>query len=338
MSDGEPNVEEGGQGSSDGLLRFGSDYVVPQGVEHPRGRRSDGVGQFVSRELLAGALDDYANELRTEEQRLAPEVPGGQPQGIHRDIARASEELRGGERTMRALPAVNVYARVADVPIGGGLTETLLALDAKVNAIDDIVDTPDLDWERKVHLMVVTAFSDVLALERLPPEHVADVGCILRRYWTEIAQIPVVERRLRDRMRSVSAPEDRFEAARSIYEYRARDIKAFAQLPAVGAGLDDEAVEYIVRDLQAFRARFLLFEDFRHLTRDARVGHENPVMVLARAVPDRESLADIVYALLARFRYSTWSRGRYAMLLEELERQPDDIEARVSAFLETLNH
>lgn len=306
------------------------------------GSKGDGVPNLgqgtVSREMLASVFTEFAEDIEVLETRLAEEVPGGSPQGIYRSLERVRDGLQSGERTMRAHSSINVCARVSDTPIGADLMRALVALDAKVNAVDDVIDTRRLDRRQKTHLMTVVGFSDLLLIENLPVQHVSEVAKIQRRYSVELAQIPIVEHRLLERLRSATSREERLDATITIYSYRARDIRAFAEIPAVVSKLDPMVVDRVVDDLLTFRARYLLFEDFRHVERDLGDGYENPIMALFHAGSDRQEIDWIVRELLTWFQYSTWAVGRYADLLANLERRPDEIEEAVTVGLRELEH
>lgn len=321
-ADGHETTGEPARASGD----VASAEAVPTAVEHLAAGPADEV---VSTALLSSVLFEFADDVRAVEDELADEIPGGPPQGIHRSLERVGHELASGARTMRTHPAINAVARVTDEPVRAGLLRAMMALDAKVNAVDDVIDTRTLDREERTHLMTVIGFSDLSMLEELPPEHVAEVARILRRYSVELAQIPVVEHRLRARLRTATTRQDRLEGATAIYGYRARDMKAFAEIPAVVAGVSPRVVDRLVADLCAFRARFLLFEDFRHVERDLAADHESPIMVLAGAGATPADLESVVRALLSEFAYTSWADGRYRAVLEALERRPDDVAAVV---------
>lgn len=293
---------------------------------------------IVSKALLSGVFSECAEEIEALEGALAEEIPGGSPQGIHRSLEAVAEGLSSGARTMRTHPSINVYARLTDAPIGADLMRALVAFDAKVNAVDDVIDTEGLDQRERTHLMTVVGFSDLFVLEQLPPEHVPAVAAILRRYAVELAQIPSVEHRMRERIRSAATRQGRLDAVTSIYAYRARDMKAFAEIPAVVSELDPGVVERTVGDLCAFRARYLLFEDFRHVERDRSAGHENPIMVLAGAGASADEISGTVHELLSHFSYSAWSGGRYASVLQNLERRPRNLDEAIADAFEALVH
>lgn len=290
----------------------------------------------VSMAELGRVFDEFASEIEAAENRLSDEVPGGPAQGIHQFISQVDDEWQSGDRTMRVHPAVNVYERVTGAPVDEDVRALLTALDAKVNAIDDIVDTRNIDWVRKIDLSVVTAFSDLLMLERLPSEHLAELAEILRNYWIELAQIPLVEQRLLGQIQSARNLHEGLAAAKSVYAYRSRDIKAFAQIPAVVIGVEEPVADRIESDLRSFRARYLLFEDFRHIKRDLREGHENPITRLVEADVEREDIRGAVRDIHEHFSYSTAAEGEYADLLRQLERRPDDLDELVTDSVQLL--
>ncbi|MFC7044201.1 hypothetical protein ACFQH6_01175 [Halobacteriaceae archaeon GCM10025711] len=278
---------------------------------------------------LRATFARFVDEVAARESALADGWDHGSPQGLRDCLERVDADWHTGTRTLRTLPVVNVLERRFGVGVDEDVRAVLLGLDATVNALDDVIDAGSLDTGRAVCLTAVVAFANVLELEHVPAEHAAAVADVEYDYWVELAQIPLVERRS---MAAIRAADDRaalLDAARTVYGYRARDVHAFVDVPAVVYDLPAAVVARLRRDLHAFRARYLLFEDLRHVDRDRVEGHANPAVALAGRVDDGVAV-DLFESVYDAFGYSDAGTREYGDLLGRLERRPDDLASAVA--------
>ena len=109
----------------------------------------------------------------------------------------------------------------------------------------------------------------------------------------------------------------------------ARAARREGYVPAVVYEIPADVVARLRRDLHAFRARYLLFEDLRHVDRDRVEGHENPAVALAGQVDDGVAVG-LFETVYGAFVYSDAGVREYGDLLDRLERRPDDLASAVA--------
>lgn len=275
------------------------------------------------------------SDVESRENDLADDIPIDSPQGIDRFLSTVEDSWVNGSRTLRSLPTLNVYGRYLKSPISDGVKKILVGLDAEVNAIDDLIDTRSLRREQKICFTTITAFSNIFIMEGLPNERTDEIINIKYDYFTELAQIPLIEQQLLARLRNADSREEQLSAIEEVYAYRARDIKAFAKIPARVQELDGETTSTFVSDLQTYRAHYLLYEDVRHIKRDLREGHESPVLCLLDLYDDPEQIISIMGEIYDSFEYN--ERSEYTDLLVELERRPDDLTKAIKGSMRVYN-
>jgi len=273
---------------------------------------------------------DLGEDVSAREDRLREDLPIGTTAGVHAHLDRVVDDWEAGRKSLRTVPVCDVYARHLGRPLEDSMTRLLVGLDAAVNVLDDIIDTPDLSPEARVALTVNAAFSAVLIAENCPRDARDAVRDRLRDYFTALFQVPMVERRLLASMRAAANRTEALSAAEQVYAYRARDIDAFARVPASVSRLDPDVERRLLGDLRAYRARRLLFKDIRDVERDLADGDATPVIHLLRRHDDAGGAADAVLNLYGRFSYSERGRGAYGDALRSAEDPPDDLRAALS--------
>lgn len=289
----------------------------------------------VDRSVLTAVVDDLASAIAAQESRLEGALPVGSAYGITACLERVIDEWESGYRGMRSYPVVNTYGQAFGRRVPERLLPVLVALDLKVVTFDDLIDTQALTQDEKICSSAVVAFSTLLEWQPLPSEHVEEIADVLRDYWVVLSQIPLVEGRTMDTIRRAATADEMLAASQSVYAYRARDIDAFVRIPAKIDGLGEPRTAAYLSDLRAFRARYLLFEDFRHIQRDLQEGHANPAIVLMNVIDDPTDVVEVIESMYGQFEYRS-ERADYYPLLSSMERRPDDPERLVRESMRVL--
>ena len=274
---------------------------------------------------VRGIYMDLADDVANRERRLGEELPVGRTFDIPARLLDAVDNWETGRKSLRTVPACNVYARHCDDVVPQPVIRTMTGLDAVINMLDDIIDTKGLTTETKVALTLNVAFSTVLMVEGCPPAAKQEVNDNLLEYFTAVFQIPLVERKLFTRMKGATTKEDRLAAAESFYAYRARDIDAFARIPAAVMDVDDEERSQLLSDLRTYRARRLMFKDIHDVERDIADGDTNPLIHLLRTADGTQDVVSDIEDLYARFTYSDAGQRIYGDILQELEDPPANL-------------
>lgn len=273
------------------------------------------------RRIYARLVEDIA----AREQGLRGDLPVEAVAEIHTDLQEVVDNWEHRRKSLRTVPACNVYTRECKQSVGTPIRRTLTSLDAIVNVLDDIIDTRELSEELRIGLTVNAAFSAVLMAESCPDSLRAEAGDLLREYFTALFQVPLVERELFETMTEATNPQKRRDIAERIYAYRARDVDAFARLPSVVLGVSQETEQRLLSDLRAYRARRLLFKDISDVERDLSDGDITPLIHLLRTHETTANVVDAIEDLRSRFDYSDAGRRRYGDVLDELEAPPPDL-------------
>ncbi len=266
-----------------------------------------------------------ADEIFVHEESLRDSLPIDTTAGISTHLTELVDCWNDARKSIRTTPTANVYARELGDPPDPSILRVLVGLDAEVNVLDDIIDTKDLPTERRVALTANAAFASILIAESVPPAHRETIATVLREYFTALFQIPLVEARLFEKLRDAATLTARREAAREIYAYRARDIDAFARIPAIVFGLDEETKQRLLSDLRAYRAHRLLYKDIHDVSRDLADDDMTPVVALLTAYDSIETIMTEVEQIYDHFEYTTTGKTRYKDVLNELEESPDDL-------------
>lgn len=277
---------------------------------------------------LTSTLAALEDDVAARERRLESELPLGWTAGLEDCFETVRRDWEDGTRSMRTYPVVNAYHRLG-IPISEALRTLLVALDVKVVTLDDIIDTRGLDQEQKICASVRAAFSTLLEFGTLPTDLVDEFLEIQYEYWVALSQIPNVETRAMEEIRATADADERVTIAREVYAYRARDVDAFVRIPGLVNEVDDALVADLLGDLRSFRARYMLFEDFRHIRRDLTEGHYNPAIVLINAADGPVEATETVESVHASFGYSETASRHYAGTLRRLEERPDGLERLV---------
>ncbi len=285
---------------------------------------------------VKGVYSQLAAEVGRREADLLEDLPVDDAHGLDACIEGVTETWVSGARTIRTVPALNALAVHLDRPISEDVVRILAGLDAKVNALDDLIDTERLSTREKVDHCVITAFSSVFSLTHCPADHVESLRAIEYGYFTEISQIPRIEHAMLERIRTAETDEERLDAMLGSYRYRARDIKAFGRIPATIYDVDKGSTDELLAALQAFRARFLLFEDFRHIERNLREGHESPVLCLFDVYDDSMEVVTLINELYRKLSYPT--DAAYVDVLRDMERRPRDLKRVVVDSMRFINN
>ena len=204
----------------------------------------------------------------------------------------------------------------------------LVGLDVLIAMLDESIDTRAGSDHGRLDLAVNIAFGSLLSFSTIPDRLTEPVVDQLQRYFVTVAKIPVVEHRVQKRLATVESPAAGMDLVRSCYAYRAWDISAFGQIPALVAGLGDDTAGRLVSDLRAYRARYLLFDDVRDVQEDVEHGTETPVVWLLRTCDSPAAVERRLFEIYRTFTYVDTDRGA---LLGGLEREPptlsEDLEA-----------
>lgn len=261
-------------------------------------------------ENLVGDVSHWEEALR---DALPVDTTAELPSHLHSIV----DDWKTGRKSLRTVAAINAYAReIGDSP-EGSIVRTLTGLDATFNVLDDVIDTQNLTTETRIRLTVNAAFSSVLIAENLPPEARGEIGSLMREYFTALFQIPLVESRLFDEMKTAESDSNRVAAAVKVYSYRARDIDAFAQIPAFVGGLQSETRRRSLQDLRTYRARRLLFKDIHDVPRDLADDDMTPIVHLLRSPQGVDEIADIVERIYVKFQYTSQGNQQYGSLMRD---------------------
>lgn len=281
----------------------------------------------VSPEEIQAIYTEVADEIFADEESLRNEMPIDTTAGIAEHLTEVVDHWSDDHKSLRTTPTTNAYACELHDPPDASIQRVLVGLDAEVNVLDDIIDTKDLPTERRVALTANAAFASMLIAESAPQAHRETVATVLREYFTALFQIPLVEERLFEKMRDATTPTARREATREIYEYRARDIDAFARIPALVAGLDEQPKQRLLSDLRTYRAHRLLFKDIHDIPRDLEDDDTTPIIALLNTYDSIETITTKIEQIYDTFEYTTTGEPRYGDVLTELEGAPDDLAA-----------
>lgn len=296
---------------------------------------------MVGRSIESGEIEqlyaDLAEDVSTREKQLRKNFQLNRPQRSIRTYVGSSTTGRADENPSGAVSVCEVYTQELGKPLEGSLKQLLTGLDASINVLDDIIDTQELTPQTRISLTVNAAFSAVLLAENCPPETRDEVGNQLRGYFTALFQIPLVEQRLFALMENAETKDQRQQVAEQIDAYRSRDIDAFADIAAVITDLDTETKSRVRHDLQAYRARRLLFKDISDVERDLRDDDMTPVIQLLQHHETTDELVAAVMDLYHRFSYSETGHERYGDRLYELEGKPDELESLLIEAEERVN-
>ena len=268
---------------------------------------------------------EIADEIFAHEETLRNSLPIDTTAGISTHLTEIVDRWDDGCKSLRTTPTANVYARECGDPPDPYILRVLVGLDAEVNVLDDIIDTKDLPTVRRVALTANAAFASLLIAESAPPAHREAIATVLREYFTSLFQIPLVESRLFEKMRDAATPTARRDAAWEIYAYRACDIDAFARIPGLVVGLDEQTKQRLLSDLRVYRARRLLYKDIRDVSRDLADDDMTPIVALLTSYDSIETVVTEVEQIYDQFEYTTTGKARYRDVLTELENPPDDL-------------
>lgn len=277
-------------------------------------------------ESVYTTIVDLVDDLAEREAVVDADIPEGyETAGVDDHLRRPLEQWETGEKPIRTVPAIHVWEAIREERLPEQVERLLTGLDVVVTAMDDVVDTPSPSKRERITLTAVIAFSGLLSFSNIPERVCGAVTDELTQYLLEIAQIPAVERETIRRLNAAKTVADEIETARFCYAYRARDIDAFATVPALVFDVDPGPV---LEDLRTFRARELLYEDVVDVERDLEDRNDSPYLRLARKHGDVDAVRRRFEALLEAFSYSEQAAGDYRERLLDLEDPPEDLKAR----------
>lgn len=272
-----------------------------------------------------GAIyERFASDVAETETEI--EVPIGEPAGMGETLREPATELASEHRSVRTVPAINVYQQVTDRSIPESVVAALTGLDTVVNAADDLIDIESLSDGQRLKVCSTILFGHALLVDELGSSSAA--SGILRDYYTALAQIPAVERRLQHQLSQATDRDEKLTIARRVYKYDSVDIEAFARLPGIELDLDPTHIASIVADLRTFRARYLLFEDLRHVDRALEQGDTDPVLYFLQTCESAADATQCIAEIASTFTYPDTETG-YQDLLRSLERYPESLESMV---------
>lgn len=293
---------------------------------------SHGIDNRLTNEEVADSYRQFAKRIADVEDGLVADVPIETTADISAALEKPVEAIERGKRTARTVPVLNVYHRLTGESIPDTLVSALTALDVIINATDDIVDTQHLGDRDRVTFSSNVLFGHLYLFSALDSPDTAVPT--LAEYYTAVAQIPQVERRLQRRLVDASDREEAIATAGAMYEYDSVDIEGFVLLSATELDRDPETTATLLEDFRTFRARHLLYEDVRHVERTVSQGDTNPVMYFIDEYDSPEAIADALRDVLSQFEYL--SSGEYISLLKSFERVPEDLEELIQRQISAL--
>ncbi len=273
-------------------------------------------------------LDELVDTVEEQEGDVDPSVLGGEPYPVHESLEWPRNAWEDGRKSLRTVPVVETYEHYIQEELSQDVTRSLLSLDIYVDALDEIIDTQQLGTAEKIDLTANVAYAGVHAFTALENSNGAAVD-ELTHYFTDLFQIPLVEKRLCEAMYSAESEEDVLNAAIKSYGYRSRVMDAFAKLPAMAYDLDEEEYERIRDDLRNSRARSLIYKDIHDVDWDLENNDITPVIVLMERYDDAETVSDYVDRMHESFSYSPESKGQYREVLSETESAPENQESLI---------
>lgn len=276
-----------------------------------------------------------AETVETHESELTA------PFGSDDDAGSVSESLilpielwEQGKKPTRTVPALVAYDQYVDRNRGDTLAEICVGLDVLVTMLDQFIDTKELSWERQMNIATNLAFASLMSFTSVPPAKRTELVDTIMRFLVETAQIPWTERAVQKELTTVTSPEAAMQTLQRSYAHRARDISVFGSLPAIVYDIDERTASRIERDLEVYRAHYLLFDDIRDIRQDIRNGTETPVTWLLSECETPEAVLSSLAEVYQAFEYSD---SPYRTTLRELEREPDDLRAAVMDAIDDLN-
>lgn len=282
--------------------------------------RTERSAPVVTAEHVGDIYRSFADEVEAVEAEI--ESPIDELSAVGDALRKSAENIAAEHRTARTTAAINAYHRIVDRPIPEPIISSLTGLDVVINAADDVIDVRPLTDDRRFECCSNLLFGHVLLIDELGFSD--ELAGVLVEYYTALAQVPIVERRLQQRLERATERTTELALARRVYEYDSVDIEAFAKIPGIELELDPEHVADVVDDLRTFRARHLLFEDIRHVERTANHGDTNPAMYFLRTrSPDAS--AQCLRAVASSFTYAD-DAAEYVDRLRILERRPESLE------------
>lgn len=279
----------------------------------------------VESERIHEIYTEMADKVFADEESLRDSLPIDTTVGVSTHLTELVDRWNDGRKSLRTTPTVNIYTSELDNRLDPSVLRVLVAIDAQVNVLDDIIDIKDLPTEDRVALTANAAFASTLIADAAPSAHRDAITTVLREYFTALFQIPLVEARLFEKMRDATTITARREAAQEIYAYRARDIDAFAKIPALTADLDEQTKQQLFSDLRVYRARRLLFKDIHDVSRDLTDDDMTPVIALLTTYDSTETVTTEIEQIYEQFEYTSKGKARYGDVLNELENSPDDL-------------
>lgn len=294
------------------------------------------VDLLVSEEEIQHIYRDLITDISTREKELRDTIPVGTTADLPAHLRSTRNDWVSGRKSLRTVPVSNAYARELGQPVENSVLRALSGLDVIVNVLDDVIDSQSLTADTRIRLTVNAAFASVFLAENLPTERQKEGGDLLRDYFTALFQIPLVEQQLFDEMGDADSDSGREAAGVQIYSYRARDIDAFARLPALVSEITPAAEQRLIDDLRTYRARRLLFKDIHDVPRDLSDDDMTPIIHLLRHHQSVDDAVDAIERIYAEFEYTEQGNQQYSSLLKDLEEPPSDLQALLGEAMTTV--
>ncbi len=264
-------------------------------------------------------LPENVSRMESNIERVPEDVETAGVSSILENPVKKWEEKR---KSLRTLPAVNVYNEVLDHKLSKSTVSSLACLDAWIGAMDDEIDTKNISKDEKIAHVCNTAFSGSIGLVNLPEEHMEEIKKTLLTYLTELFQIPKVEKEVLITLRDTESLEKELDTAVKFYNYRSMDIDVFAKIPGLIHCLDEEdseKFEDVVRDLEIFRARELILKDIKDIKRDLKDEDYTAAIILMKKYDSHKKVHERIRKILNAFSYSERSKNSYRQELQDLE-------------------
>jgi len=233
-----------------------------------------------------------------------------------------------GLKPTRTVPALVAYDVHVDRELFDDLSRVLVGLDVLVAMLDEFIDSKQTERRYRTDLAINIAFASLLSFGSVPESKRDAVNDAILDFLVETAQIPRIEHAVYQELTAADSPESAMDLVLSAYRYRARDISVFGRIPAIIYDVDERTARRIERDLQTYRAHYLLFDDLRDVREDRRNDTQTPVTWLVSVCDGPDEVAQYLEAVYEEFEYS---EAAYTEQLRESEDEPGTLDELIAS-------
>lgn len=278
---------------------------------------------------VADCYEELVHDVRPREADVAVDLPPGiEVDPLHESLQFPIRLWERGQKSSRTVPALVAYADYEDNDEMDAVRRTLVGLDVLVSMLDEFIDVTRPSETVRAALATNVAFSSLYAFTSIPADEREAVAEELTRYLVEASRIPAVERQVQRQLRATESLEEAVELIAFAYEFRARDVSAFARIPALVFDVTEPERDRIARDLRTYRAHDILFDDVTDVDEDRANGLGSPVTWLLQQYDDPNAVAALLEDVYSRFEYSG---ADYADRLSRMEGRPNDFRQTLAA-------